>query len=207
MLRAVMAEIMQGFVLVAPAADINALGFSALGGQKPGRLDFGAARPMGGAVDAFVALGAPAVHGQKRHHAKPQGGGKRRRGGAEELGRQGRIFLLPDKPLPGQIEMAHKRGAQGRVIGEFGGDILGGRCVQREKAQRQKDQEGSGLGLGLWRAKRAHARDLASILPVRFKVEDGAFWQGLDLGAFFGCGGFGKHDVTFAQEQDLTAVF
>ena len=189
MLRAVMAKIMQGFVFVAPAADINALGFSALGGQKPGRLDFGAARPMGGAVDAFVALGAPAVHGQKRHHAKPQGGGKRRRGGAEELGRQGRIFLLPDKPLPGQIEMAHKRGAQGRVIGEFGGDVLGGGCVQREKAQGQKDQEGSGLGFGLWRAKRAHARALVSILPARFKVRTAPFGRAWTLAASSGAAG------------------
>ena len=106
MLGAVMAEVMQGFVLVAPAAGINALGFSALGGQKPGRLDFGAARPMGGAVDAFVALGAPAVHGKKRDHAEPQGRGQRRRGGAEEMGGVACIFLLPDKPLPGQIEMA-----------------------------------------------------------------------------------------------------
>ena len=189
MLGAVMAEVIEGFVLVAPAADIDALGFSALGGQKPGRLDFGPARPMGGAVDAFVALGAPAVHGKKGEQAEAQSRGQRRRAGAEEVRGVACIFLLPDKPLPRQIEMPQQRGSQSRVIGEFGGDILGGCCVQREKAQGQKDQKRSGLDLGLWRAKRAHARDLASILPVRFKVRTEPFGRVWSLALSSGVAG------------------
>ena len=68
MLRAVMAEIMQAFWFVAPAADINALAFLPLAGSKPGRLDFGLARPMGGAVDAFMALAFAPGHGKRREH-------------------------------------------------------------------------------------------------------------------------------------------